>query len=67
MLIQMVREDDKEARAVDAELDAADAASDAVGAGPATAGAAPGTAGPPQPWWESDPRFTGRFRRPDGA
>ena len=57
MLIQMVREDDKEARAVDAELDAADA-------GPATAGAGPGTAGPAQRWWESDPRFTGRFRRP---
>jgi cytochrome c oxidase assembly factor CtaG len=59
MLIQMVREDDTEARAVDAELDAADAVS-----GAATAGAGTATAGPAQPWWESDPRFTGRFRRP---
>jgi cytochrome c oxidase assembly factor CtaG len=69
MLIQMVREDDKEARAVDAELDAADAVSGAAGAGPAPAGAAPGPgrAGSPQPWWERDPRFTGRFRRPGGA
>jgi cytochrome c oxidase assembly factor CtaG len=65
MLIQMVREDDKEARVVDAALDAADAVSGAASTGPATADAAPkGTA---QPWWESDPRFTGRFRRPGGA
>jgi cytochrome c oxidase assembly factor CtaG len=66
MLIQMVREDDKEARAVDAELDAADARPATAGAGPATAGAGPGTAGTAQRWWESDPRFTGRFRRPGG-
>jgi len=65
MLIQMAREDDKEARAVDAELDAADAASGA-GARTAAAGATPGTPGPAQPWWQSDPRFTGRFRRPGG-
>jgi len=68
MLIQMVREDDREARVVDAELDAADAMSAAAGPGPAAAGAgATGAAGPAQPWWESDPRFTGRFRRPGGA
>ena len=56
MLIQMVREDTKEAQVVDAALDAADA----------TSGAA-GPAGTAQPWWERDPRFTGRFRRPGGA
>jgi cytochrome c oxidase assembly factor CtaG len=51
-LIQMMREDESEARAVDTELDAVDA-------GPIAPGAA-------QPWWESDPRFAGRFRRPGG-
>jgi cytochrome c oxidase assembly factor CtaG len=67
MLIQMVREDTKEAQVVDAALDAADATSGAAGAGPATAGAGSGPAGTAQPWWESDPRFTGRFRRPGGT
>jgi cytochrome c oxidase assembly factor CtaG len=70
MLIQMMREDDKEARAVDAELDAADARPAAAAAGPAPAGpaaAAPGPAGTAEPWWQSDPRFTGRFRRPGGG
>ena len=67
MLIQMVREDDKEARVVDAELDAADAVSGAAGTGPAAAGPGPGPGGTAQPWWENDPRFTGRFRRPGGA
>src|SRR6516165_690488 len=67
MLIQMVREDDREARVVDAELDAADAMPGAAGAGPAAAGAGPGPRGTAQPWWENDPRFTGRFRRPGGA
>jgi cytochrome c oxidase assembly factor CtaG len=65
MLIQMVREDDKEARVADAALDAAEAVSGAAGTGTAAADAAP--AGTAQPWWESDPRFTGRFRRPGGA
>jgi cytochrome c oxidase assembly factor CtaG len=60
MLIQMVREDTKEAQVVDAALDAVDATSGAAGAGSGPVGTA-------QPWWESDPRFTGRFRRPGGA
>ena len=60
MLIQMMREDEREARAVDAELDAAEA-------GPATTDPGHGTTGPAQPWWESDPRFAGRFRRPGGG
>jgi cytochrome c oxidase assembly factor CtaG len=52
-LIRMMREDETEARVVDAELDAADAEL--------------GRADAPRPWWESDPRFAGRFRRPGGA
>src|SRR5215472_16731475 len=58
MLIQMIREDEQEAAQVDAELDASAAA--AQGAGEATAA----TAGS-QPWWQSDSRFTGRFRGVD--
>jgi cytochrome c oxidase assembly factor CtaG len=60
MLIQMMREDEREARAIDAELDAAEA-------GPGTAGSAHGTTGTAPPWWESDPRFADRFRRPGGG
>jgi hypothetical protein len=58
MLIQMIREDEQEAAQVDAELDASAAA--AQEAGEATAA----TAGS-QPWWQSDSRFTGRFRGVD--
>jgi cytochrome c oxidase assembly factor CtaG len=47
--IQMLREDDREAARVDAELD------DAEPAGVPAQG--------DRPWWESDPRFAGRFRR----
>jgi cytochrome c oxidase assembly factor CtaG len=64
-LIQMIREDEADARVIDAELDARDAA-------PLPAADLPGTgsAGQPQPatsrpWWESDPRFAGRFRPVD--
>ena len=60
MLIQMMREDEGEARAVDAELDAAEAV-------PGTSDPGHGATGPAQPWWESDPRFAGRFRRPGGG
>jgi cytochrome c oxidase assembly factor CtaG len=73
-LIQMIKEDSAEAAKIDAELDASDAAAAAsvpelgagtAGAGAGTAGAGAGTAGAGgQPWWENDPRFTGRFRRP---
>jgi cytochrome c oxidase assembly factor CtaG len=73
-LIQMIREDESEAKVIDAELDAADA--DAAAA-PAIAAPAPATgqltgpvattSGPPsqRPWWESDRRFTERFRAID--
>jgi cytochrome c oxidase assembly factor CtaG len=54
-LIQMIREDEAEATAVDAELDARDTAP------------AGGQGDPQQPWWESDPRFAGRFGPADGG
>ena len=54
-LIQMIREDEADARIIDAELDARDAA-------PASASADTAGTGP---WWESDPRFSGRFRALD--
>ena len=50
-LIQMIREDETEATAVDAELDARD-----------IAGPPGGRSVSEQPWWESDPRFADRFR-----
>jgi cytochrome c oxidase assembly factor CtaG len=62
-LIQMIREDENEATAIDAELDAAAAA----GAGDA-AGTMAGTsvaAADKRPWWESDPRFANRFQPVD--
>jgi cytochrome c oxidase assembly factor CtaG len=52
-LIQMIREDEAQATVIDAELDARDAA------------AADSTGVPGQPWWESDPRFAGRFQPVD--
>jgi cytochrome c oxidase assembly factor CtaG len=67
MLIQMMREDEREARAVDAELDAAEAGSGTADAGHGTTDPGHGATGPAQPWWESDPRFAGRFRRPGGG
>jgi cytochrome c oxidase assembly factor CtaG len=60
MLIQMMREDEREARIVDAELDAAEAGLGTTDHGHGTTGTAP-------PWWERDPRFAGRFRRPGGG
>jgi cytochrome c oxidase assembly factor CtaG len=62
-LIQMIKEDEQEAAQVDAELDAR-AAVAAAAQGPEKAGVAPAGADS-QPWWESDDRFTGRFRRPE--
>jgi cytochrome c oxidase assembly factor CtaG len=72
-LIQMMREDEAEAKVIDAELDARDAAR-AAGAA-ATAQTATAAAGgqidaaqdlpEDRPWWESDPRFAGRFQAID--
>jgi cytochrome c oxidase assembly factor CtaG len=82
-LIQMIREDEAEAKVIDAELDARDAerAQAALAAaepgggaklpgGPEAAaaqGAAAraGGAADDRPWWESDPRFVGRFHSVD--
>ncbi len=80
-LIQMIREDEADAAVIDAELDATDAARAAAAAGAEAGGgaeAAAGTAaaassGSPAgqqaagtgPWWESDPRFAGRFQPVD--
>jgi len=99
-LIQMIREDEADAVAIDAELDAQEAAAAAVAvaAGPVAAGpvaAGPVAAGPvaagtaagsgsgtgdgpvaageggvpvtQRPWWESDRRFSDRFRAVDDA
>jgi cytochrome c oxidase assembly factor CtaG len=60
-LIQVIREDEREAAPVDAELDAR---AEAAARGTGEAGTAPAATPDSQPWWESDPRFTGRFRRP---
>ena len=51
-LIQMIREDESEAAAIDAELDAREQE-------------APADAPADRPWWESDPRFVGRFQAVD--
>ncbi len=81
-LIQMIREDESEAKVIDAELDAADAAAAAAAGSVPTAGTAAvavatgseqsrpavsqaGQAPAQRPWWESDPRFTERFRDVD--
>jgi cytochrome c oxidase assembly factor CtaG len=56
-LIQLMREDESEAAAIDADLDAKEAELKATAEGP-------GDDGPKEskPWWEDDPRFTGRFK-----
>jgi hypothetical protein len=55
-LIQMIREDEDDAKVIDAELDAAEAVAEAE----AVVAGRTGEAGP-SPWWEADPRFAGRF------
>jgi cytochrome c oxidase assembly factor CtaG len=62
MLIQMIKEDQAEAAEIDAALDARDEATAGVPRAGESAGAA-GQAGD-RPWWETDPRFSGRFRAP---
>jgi cytochrome c oxidase assembly factor CtaG len=58
-LIQLMREDESDAVAIDATLDARDAE---LAGGPGEP--QPGAEGPEgtKPWWENDPRFTGRFK-----
>jgi cytochrome c oxidase assembly factor CtaG len=52
-LIQLIREDESDAARIDAELDARQAAA---------AVTAEGEQAGERPWWEDDPRFTGRFK-----
>ena len=61
-LIQMIREDEADAKVIDAELDAKDAAAatPAAGTEPAVQQAAS-----QRPWWETDSRFADRFRAVD--
>jgi cytochrome c oxidase assembly factor CtaG len=69
-LIQMMREDQAEAAAIDAELDARDTASQTAETAKVGTGTADGEAGAAdtgggdveQPWWQTDPRFTERFQ-----
>jgi cytochrome c oxidase assembly factor CtaG len=64
VLIAMMREDKKEAQAIDAELDAADAARGAACTGTDTVTPVPVTADSgDRPWWETDPRLANRFKR----
>jgi cytochrome c oxidase assembly factor CtaG len=64
-LIQMIREDEQEAAIVDAELDAREQeAADQEATGTADERLARAAA-EGRPWWESDSRFTGRFRDPE--
>jgi cytochrome c oxidase assembly factor CtaG len=70
-LIAMIREDEEEAAMVDAELDASTRAAASGEAAAPGEGAVPEelarAAAEGRPWWESDPRFTGRFQSPEGG
>jgi hypothetical protein len=55
-LIQMMREDESDAARIDADLDAQDAELKAAAA------VQEPDEQEPRPWWEDDPRFTGRFK-----
>jgi cytochrome c oxidase assembly factor CtaG len=70
-LIAMIREDEQEAAQVDAQLDATARAAAAGEAAMPADGAVPGelaqAAAEGRPWWEIDPRFTGRFQGPQGG
>jgi cytochrome c oxidase assembly factor CtaG len=57
-LIQMMREDESDAAKIDADLDARDAGLETA----AATRQEPASAVEPKPWWEDDPRFTGRFK-----
>jgi hypothetical protein len=53
----MIREDEADAKVIDAELDARDAAAEIPAA----------EVGAAQPWWETDRRFSDRFRALDDS
>jgi cytochrome c oxidase assembly factor CtaG len=68
-LIHMMREDASDAARIDAELDAQEAELKADKAGPLSSAAGPAepeSADDQKPlWWETDPRFTSRFKSAD--
>ena len=75
VFVEWVRTDDREARALDALLDASLGTGQPSGARPETGSAVAieavepggeGHEGASGLWWETDPRFAGRFRRPHG-
>jgi cytochrome c oxidase assembly factor CtaG len=61
-LIQLMREDESAAVAIDADLDARDAERQAATAARDGAPDDGGTDEETKPWWEDDPRFTSRFK-----
>jgi cytochrome c oxidase assembly factor CtaG len=63
-LIQMMREDEAEAKVIDAQLDAREAAGIGLAAAPANpvAEASDADGARHRPWWETDSRFADRFR-----
>ncbi len=63
-LIQLMREDESDAVAIDAELDARDAEREVAAAAreEEPVGAGEDGEGEAKPWWEDDPRFTSRFK-----
>ncbi len=60
-LMQLIREDESDAAKIDADLDARDAELARVKAADGEQGGEQPAAGA-KPWWEDDPRFTGRFK-----
>jgi hypothetical protein len=61
-LIQMMREDESDAARIDADLDAKEAQLEQAQLEQAEAPATVKGATQEKPWWENDPRFTGRFK-----
>jgi len=60
-LVQLMREDESDAIAIDADLDARDAERQASAAMREREAGGAGEDGS-KPWWEEDPRFTSRFK-----
>jgi cytochrome c oxidase assembly factor CtaG len=58
LLVQLIREDESAAARIDADLDAKEAELKAAAAADRAEAGEEGT----KPWWEDDPRFTGRFK-----
>jgi phosphoenolpyruvate carboxylase len=63
VMTRMMREDQRDAVAIDAELDTLDALDASLGP-PATDPAASPSQTQPRLWWEDHPELAQRFRRP---